>query len=240
MYVHLFEATANITAQGFYVAQDDTITRLRFIQESKDWSDRIEDLITHLENTKVVYANLLEGVSPFYFALGCLVAELKDEDGNWQACRVNLLDEEALVETAFKMKGISAMQMIEEVRKIADDLQSQLHSHFPELFPNLGEANETIDFQTIKEGILSINLEDDPDAINATESFWKVEKHFLSKMRSIPINPQDRDYFGKKYINTFTEFTEALGLKESELKEVSIYALFIKQQYAKRKQQKRH
>lgn len=241
MYSQLFEACTPITAQSLYNNYDEIITRLRFITEAPDWKDRVEDLMTHLENSKVAYFQILEGVSPFYFAFGCLIAERYDANtAKWESCRVNLLSEEDLLNEVFAIHSLSANQIIEEVRKANDSIKAQLNTYFPTLFPDRTLENSLEDFEVIKNGLLSIDLEQDSEAEIAKTSLWEIEKHFIGKLTSIPINPSDPEYFGKKYIITFTEFAEALGLSESDLKEMSIYTLFIKQQYQQRKAQKQN
>ena len=222
--------------QEIIQVQDDTITRLMAILEEEQ--DSVEDkeqgsiqhLIKHLENTKLGYHQSLQGVGYYYFAFACLIARAGDIPIN--STDVDVTDVDELLELTSKVKDLSVMQMVEEIRKIAEDLEQELQKHFPKLFENL-EAEQIQDFRFEKSMILAMDIDEDSDEASGEEDsnaflLWQIHKHYLQKLNALIANPKIPNDFTSEYLALITEHYQAVGYEQEELQQISIYAFYKK------------
>lgn len=225
LYYRLFEASSSGMMQEIVTNENDTITKLRLIQEEEDIQEKdkqIENLCKHLENRKMGYHNSVQGVGYHFFAFASLIEKV---DG--QKVEVNVADTEALFELVQKVQNLSSFQITDEIRSIAEQMQEQLIKAFPEIF----ESNEDIqEFEYIKNTLLRINLDaSEEEAIqSAKEVIWDIHRYFFQRLENIECNPNAAQDYMTEYLTTTTQHYQTLEFTEPELKESSVFAFYAK------------
>jgi hypothetical protein len=224
LYYRLFEATSHVITQDAVRIFDELIIKIRAASESEEKEVELNKIITHLENSKVGYANSLQGTSYYYLAFACLISKLKFVD-KFETIDIDFADTQSLLDVVLEVKGLSAMQMIEEVRKVNDEFQIQLQKSFPDIFD---DANSIVTFNFVKNQILGIDLDLDQTGEYAKEKIWQIHKYYIQQANEINVNPNSPADFSTEYIRNFTEHYTNLEFSETQMKEMSIYAFYSK------------
>lgn len=224
LYYRLFDATAHVITQDAVRVFDELIVKIRVAAESEEKEVELNKIIKHLENSKVGYANTLQGASYYYLAFACLISKIKHAD-KFQSIEIDYADTQSLLDLMLDVKDLSAMQIIEEIRRVNDEIQTQLQKSFPDIFD---EANSIVTFNFVKNQILGIDLDLDETAEYALDKLWQIHKYYIQQANEIQVNQNSTDDFATEYIRNFTEHYTNLGFSELQMKEMSIYAFYSK------------
>ena len=233
MYLRLFEASSGQIMRNATESLNNVILRLnnaiKLDLEQNNLKEDVIEIVKQLENKKIGFFNALSSTSNYYHAFACLIYKLDS-----YPTKVQLTNENELFNLALLVDNISAIGIIEEIRKLNDTFNDELLKNFPTIFKE-AENSEIQEFKELQNEVLRINLfEQSEESLEFNlHTIERIHRIFYNRTNSIEVNPNLKNDYVTEYLKTITSHYQGLGYTENDLKQISIYEFYAKHRKTK-------